>query len=271
MKKGGVLVELTSRDNVLVKEIVKLSNDAKSRKKSGRFVIEGARLCEDAARSGVTILAALATENAARHYAAPWQAVRAAAAAAYTVSEALSRHLSDTDAPQGVFCLCELPSHPLFAVREDGVYLALEDVRDPGNLGTILRTAEAFGVDGVLLSKGCCDLYNPKVLRASMGGVFRLPLAVCDDLTETLGALAEHLPVLASVVDADATPITAAPKTGAVIVIGNEGSGMTTAAVAACTMRVTIPMDGRAESLNASMAAGVLLWELVRERGKAGC
>ena len=262
-------MELSSRDNALIKEMVRLTNDAKARKKSRRFVIEGARLCEDAALSGTVILAALATAEAQTRYASSWARVAETARAVYDIPHALARHLSDTDSPQGVFCLCETAAHPLFDIRSDGVYAALEDVQDPGNLGTILRTAEAFGVDGVLLSKGCCDLYNPKVLRASMGGVFRLPLAVCDDFVGTLRALGERLPVLASVVDGAALPITEAPQTGACIVVGNEGNGMSEAAVAACTARVTIPMDGRAESLNASMAAGIMLWELVRCRGKA--
>ncbi|MBR5135227.1 MAG: RNA methyltransferase [Clostridia bacterium] len=261
-------MELTSRDNPLVKEIGKLLSDAKYRRKSGRFAIEGARLCEDAARSNVTIVAALATPLAAEKYAASWQAVTAVAASVYTVSETIARHLSDTDAPQGIFCLCEAGERT-FEVCENGVYLALEDMQDPGNLGTVIRTAEAFGVDGLLLSKGCCDRYNPKVLRASMGGVFRMPMKVCEDLTAELRALNERLPVLACVVDADAEPIMAAPKNGAVAVIGNEGNGLTAAAVAACGRRVTIPMAGRAESLNASMAAGVVLWELCRERGRA--
>jgi len=259
-------MELTSRDNPLVKEIVKLLSDAKFRRKSGRFAIEGARLCEDAARSNVRITAALATLSAAQRYAAQWQVIRQAAACVYTISDAVAKHLSDTDAPQGVFCVCEAAEQELL-VREDGVYLALEDMQDPGNLGTVIRTAEAFGADGLLLSKGCCDRYNPKVLRASMGGVFRLPMQVCDDLTETLSALSQTMPVLACVVDSDAAPIMTVPKNGAVAVIGNEGNGLTAQAVEACNARVTIPMAGRAESLNASMAAGVVLWELCRERG----
>lgn len=260
-------MELTSRDNPLVKEIAKLLCDTRTRRKSRRFVIEGARLCEDAARSGVTITAALTTASAKDRYAAQWQAVQDASRATYDISAAVCAHLSETQAPQGMFCLCEMRENTLFTVRENGVYLALEDVRDPGNLGTMLRTAEALGVDGILLSAGCCDVYNPKVLRASMGGVFRLPLTVCEDFVGTLEALGKTFPVLAAVVDADAQPVMTAPKNGAVAVIGNEGNGMSEAAVAACTHRVTIPMAGRAESLNASMAAGILLWELCRERG----
>lgn len=262
-------MELTSRDNPLVKEMAKLLCDAKARRKSRRFVIEGARLCEDAARSGVTVLAALVTASAKARYAPQWQAVEAVAKATYDIAPAVSSYLSETQAPQGLFCLCEMRDNTMFTVSENGIYLALEDVQDPGNLGTILRTAEAFGVSGILLSKGCCDLYNPKVLRASMGGVFRLPLSVCEDFVATLSTLGQTLPVLASVVDREAQPVTEAPRNGAVAVIGNEGNGMSEAAIAACTHRVTIPMAGRAESLNASMAAGIFLWELCRERGGA--
>ncbi len=262
-------MELTSRENPLVKEIHKLLGDAKARRKSGRFVIEGARLCEDAARSGIRVIAALVTASAKERYAAQWQAVEAVSEACYDIAPTVSAHLSETKSPQGLFCLCDMRADMTVCVKADGVYLALEDVQDPGNLGTMLRTAEAFGVDGVLLSKGCCDLYNPKVLRASMGGVFRLPLCVCDDFVQMLADCAQTLPVLASVVDRDAASVTTMPKNGAVAVIGNEGNGMSAAAIAACTQRVTIPMAGRAESLNASMAAGIVLWELCRERGGA--
>ncbi len=260
-------MELTSRENPLVKDMSKLLGDAKARRKSGRFVIEGARLCEDAARSGMTVSAAFATEEAAARYATQWQTVRDCAQAVYTIAPSIAKHLSDTGAPQGIFCLCEVGATVMPPIRADGVYLALEDLQDPGNLGTIIRTAEALGADGILLSKGCCDLYNPKVLRASMGGVFRLPMTVCEDFVQTLRDLSQTVPVLACVVDRDAVPVMNAPKNGAVAVIGNEGNGMSRAAIDACTQRVTIPMAGRAESLNASMAAGLLLWELCRERG----
>ncbi len=263
-------MELTSRDNPLVKECVKLLSDVKARRKSGRFVVEGARLCEDAARSGVTIIAALATVSAAAKYADRWNAVAAVAKRTYHMSETVAKALSDTGSPQGVVCLCEVPPTAALDVRPDGCYAALENLQDPGNLGTVIRTAEALGVQGVLLSGGCCDLYNPKVLRASMGGVFRLPVHVRDDFTDCLRELGGQMPVLACVVDADATPITAKPFGGAVAVIGNEGNGLTAEAIAACTHRVTIPMAGRAESLNASMAAGILLWELCRLRGTEG-
>ena len=133
-------------------------------------------------------------------------------------------------------------------------------------MGTVIRTAEALGIDGIFLSDGCCDIYNPKVLRASMGGVFRMPLMQVGDMAQAVVALQEKgLTAFACVVDADATPITAAGMgKGSVALIGNEGNGLRADTVAVCKRRVTIPMTGRAESLNASMAAGIILWEMAR-------
>jgi len=261
-------VELTSRENPIVKECIKLSADARARRKSGRFVVEGARLCEDAARSGIVIEAALATSAAMEKYADRWAVIADAARRTYTMSEAVAKALSDTGSPQGVVCLCAVPAAIPADIHSQGRYVALENLQDPGNMGTVIRTAEALGVDGILLSAGCCDLYNPKVLRASMGGVFRLPLWPTPTFCEDLRSLGERMPVLACVVDADATPVTACSFDGAVAVIGNEGNGLSEAAVAACTHRVTIPMAGRAESLNASMAAGILMWELCRQHSE---
>lgn len=260
-------MELTSRENPFVKECIKLLSDAKARRKSGRFVVEGARLCEDAARSGVVIDTVLATPSAAVKYADRFDAIAACARRTVMMSDAVAKALSDTGSPQGIVCLCAMPASSTWSCRPDGRYVALENLQDPGNLGTVIRTAEALGIDGILLSSGCCDLYNPKVLRASMGGVFRLPLRTVDDFCAELRALGGQTAVLACVVDRDAAPITGVDFDGAVAVIGNEGNGLTADAVAACTHRITIPMAGRAESLNASMAAGILMWELCRQRG----
>ena len=135
-------------------------------------------------------------------------------------------------------------------------------------MGTVIRTAEALGIDGLLLSDGCCDIYNPKVLRASMGGVFRLPLMRVGDMAQAVETLQEKgLTAYACVVDATATPITEAGMgKGSVTIIGNEGNGLRAETIAACKHSVTIPMAGRAESLNASMAAGIILWEMCRNK-----
>ena len=264
-------MEITSRDNRLIKEFRRLSDDARYRRQSGKFTVEGARLCVDAARSGVVIEAVFVTEDARVRYPEHTAEVTAVAAVTYEIPDTLARHLSDTTSPQGIYAIAEMPHLPTAVDSLDNArgYAALETVQDPGNLGTMIRTAEAFGLGGILLSDGCCDPYSPKVLRASMGGVFRLPLYAAGDLAETLPRLsAQGLRTVACVVDSDAEAVqTAALGVGTVVVIGNEGNGLRPATVDACTQRVTIPMAGRAESLNASMAAGIVFWEMTRKGG----
>lgn len=261
---------VTSKDNRWVKEWRSLSADARRRRESGAFAIEGARLCGDALASEVTLRAVLYTEDARRTYGAVVEPLIEAAEQAVEIATDISRYMADTTHPQGVFCIANFLDNSLTLDTIDiiGIYGALEDIQDPGNLGTVIRTAEALGLDGLILSAGCCDVYNPKVLRSSMGGVFRLPLLTVGDMTGTVAALQEKgLTAFACVVDSDATPVQAAPLgKGCVAVIGNEGNGLRPATAAACAHRITIPMGGRAESLNASMAAGIVLWEMKRPR-----
>ena len=261
---------VTSKDNQWVKEWRGLCDSAKKRRESGLFAIEGARLCGDALRSGVAIRAVLYTASALAIYTETVGALMAAAEVGVEISPELSRYMGDTTNPQGVFCIAKTLDNSLIIDKINiiGTYSALEDIQDPGNMGTVIRTAEALGMDGILLSDGCCDIYNPKVLRASMGGVFRMPLMRVGDMAQAVVALQEKgLTAFACVVDADATPITEAGMgKGAVALIGNEGNGLRADTVAACKHRVTIPMAGRAESLNASMAAGIILWEMCRNK-----
>ena len=261
---------VTSKDNQWVKEWRRLNDSAKYRRETGLFAIEGARLCGDAVRSGVELKAVLYTASALAVYGNVVEPLLASADAVVEISPELSRHMSDTINPQGVFCIAKMLDNSLIIdkINTIGTYSALEDIQDPGNMGTIIRTAEALGLDGILLSDGCCDIYNPKVLRASMGGVFRLPLMRVGDMAQTVVALQEKgLTAFACVVDSSATPITSANMgEGAVALIGNEGNGLRAETVAACKHSVTIPMAGRAESLNASMAAGIILWEMCRNK-----
>ena len=259
---------VTSKDNQWIKEWRRLNDSAKYRRETGLFALEGARLCADAMRSDVPLKAVLYTASALAVYGNVVEPLLACAETVLEISPELSRHMSDTINPQGVFCIAKMLDNSLIIDKINiiGTYSALEDIQDPGNMGTIIRTAEALGLDGILLSDGCCDIYNPKVLRASMGGVFRLPLMRVGDMAQAVVALQEKgLIAYACVVDAAATPITAAGMgQGSVALIGNEGNGLRTETVAACKHSVTIPMAGRAESLNASMAAGIILWEMCR-------
>ncbi len=261
---------VTSKDNQWVKEWRGLCDSAKKRRESGLFAIEGARLCGDALRSGVSIRAVLYTAAALAIYTDVVGPLIAAADTAVEISPELSRHMGDTTNPQGVFCIAKTLDNSLIIDKINiiGIYSALEDIQDPGNLGTIIRTAEALGLSGLILSDGCCDVYNPKVLRSSMGGVFRMPLMRVGNMPDAVTALQERgLTAYACVVDADATRITdVAMGSGSVAVIGNEGNGLKPETVAVCRHAVTIPMDGHAESLNASMAAGIILWEMTHPR-----
>jgi len=263
-------MDVSSRDNKLIKEWRRLAADARFRRKTGAFAIEGARLCADAALSGARLSAVMVTLHAKEQYADLLAPLFATDAPVYIISDALSAYMSETASPQGVFAIGKCTDATL-TVSANGRYLALEDVQDPTNMGTVIRTAEAMGVDGLLLSDGCCDLYNPKVLRGSMGGVFRLPTLTVFDMAQAVEDWqAQGLCVFACVVDSDAEKLTDVTfADGAVCLIGNEGNGLRPETIAACQRRLTIPMAGRAESLNASMAAGIVLWELTRGRATA--
>lgn len=259
---------VTSKENPQVKKWRQLSADGRTRRKENAFAVEGARLCHDAAVSGVCITVLLYTETAKTQYAEAFGAIAAVAEGTMEIADALAKYMSQTTTPQGMFCICKMPTHPLSVetLSPNGRYLALEDVRDPANVGTVIRTAEALGLDGILLSAGCCDLYNPKVLRGSMGGVFRLPFAVMDYVPADIALLRDKgFCAYACVPDSSAVSICDIPlKDGAICFIGNEANGLTQETIAACDTVVTIPMAGRAESLNAAMAAGIVMWEMKR-------
>ena len=171
--------EITSRQNKLVRRAAALGEDAAARREQGLFLCEGARLCQDAALSGVEVEACFFTRRGEERYGQYLQPVLERAREAYRVEDHVAQLLSSTKNGQGVFCLCRRPEGlgaGLSGRELSGPCLVLEQLQDPGNLGTVLRTAEALGVGQVFLLGECCDPLSPKVLRASMGAVFRLRL-----------------------------------------------------------------------------------------------
>lgn len=261
-------MEITSKDNPLIGEIRQLTAQAKHRQKTGRFVIEGVRLCEDAARSGARIVTFLYTERAKEQYVAVWKSVCNVAENAVCIAEKLASYIADTKTPQGLFAICEQVVRPFDAatLKKGGRYLALENIQDPANMGTIIRTAEAMGLDGLLLSADCCDVTSPKVARGSMGGIFRLPITVCDHFEQAVGTWrSTGFSVYACVPDSAATSIcNVSFEKGGIALIGNEANGLRPETIATATASVTIPMNGNAESLNAAVAASIVAWEMVR-------
>ncbi len=252
-------MELTSRKNDIVRRFKELAKDKKLREELGVFVIEGDHLCSEAVSCGLEIATFLYTEKAREKYPQAAEKLAASADMSAVISADIAEYISDTKAPQGLF------AEVRFKAAEQascGRLVMLDGVQDPGNVGTIIRTAEAFGIGGVLLSPKCADIYSPKVLRASMGSVFRLPCRVCDIPQEIRSLRESGYEVYGSMLDETAQKL-GDIRFGkmAAVVIGSEGSGITEEAKSACTGGLYIPITG-AESLNAAAAATVMIWEL---------
>lgn len=257
---------ITSRDNPSVKHFRKLLDSKKERSSENAFVIEGKRLVLDAFKSGADIERVFITCAALGKYGEEIGEL-------YTrcnvtvISDEIGRWVSDTDNTQGIFAKCSIPqsARSLPALKAGGRYAVMSKVRDPGNVGMIIRTADAFGIDGAIFSESC-DIFNPKTVRSTMGSIFRLPV-YCDISAEEIFHALEcaGLPSFAAVVDREAEDIRNVDlKGGGAVFIGNEANGLDRDIKERCTQLVTIGMNGNAESLNAAMAAGIIMWELVR-------
>ncbi|MDO4478972.1 MAG: RNA methyltransferase [Lachnospiraceae bacterium] len=179
------------------------------------------------------------------------------------------KSLSDTQTPQGILAVvekCRWEAADILSGPAPFI-LILENLQDPGNVGTIIRTAEAAGVDGIFYTKGCVDLYNPKTIRSTMGAVYRMPHAEIDDMDGFLKMLADRrITTYASSLATDKTYLDRDYRTGTALMIGNEGNGLSPELQAAADALIHIPMHGQVESLNAAMAAGILMYEVCRQR-----
>lgn len=259
---------ITSRENPTVKLCRKLQTSGKARREEALFLAEGTRLCREVFSCGLSVETVLATADALVQN--PWLRERGEV---LEIAPEISAAISDTKSPQGVFCLCKTPPAAPFSVLPGGRYLLLDRLQDPGNLGTILRGAEAFGITALILGKGCPDRFAPKVLRGTMGSVFRQPVFAADDLPEAISRLREvGIPVWAAMPEPTARPILELSREegGVAAVIGNEGSGVSPEVAEACTGAVYIPMASRINSLNAAAAATIIMWELSGRRGGDG-
>ena len=257
---------ITSKDNPAVKLVSKLMSSSKARREEGLFTAEGVRLCREAVLSGARISYYLYTGEAAEKYSGDHKLISSAAEKSIEVSKQLFERLADTNAPQGFLCVISSSGLPkLENVVPGKRYAAFETIQDPSNLGTVLRTAEALGINGVVLSKGCCDVFSPKVVRGSMGAVFRMPVMNVGEMKEfVLSAKAGGIKCYASTPRAEQDISKTDFSGGGIMLIGNEGSGLTDEVIDACDVRVGINMLGRAESLNASAAAAILMYEMCR-------
>ncbi len=258
---------IRSKENKQIKRFGKLSSSKSYRKAEGAFVIESVKLVKEAFFSGVAFELVMITEGCYEKFGEDEEMAAVLRAVPYAfIDPALENKLSYTKTPQGIYAICKMLDKTLVPSKiiSKGEYCFLYDLQDPGNVGTILRAAEAFGADGVLFSENCCDLYNPKVLRSAMGAAFRIPVLQLSDSVDFLKKAREHgCNTIASVVEKTACDIRKAPLSKSnILLIGNEGNGIPGRVQALCAQLATIHMRGKAESLNAATAAAVLLWEL---------
>lgn len=264
--------KITSKNNEKIKAAAKLASSPDERRRQGLFIIEGARLCEDAFLSGLSIERVFVTSKALEKYADELSFLEGLDAEIFEISQELASKISDAATAQGVFCVLKTLDKNTNIDRMkhsecagEVKYIALDNIQDPSNLGAICRTAEALGIDGVIVCGGC-DIYNPKALRASMGAFFRLSLFVVDNLMDFLGLCKERgIASYATLPHAEAALLSQVDfSKSSVCVIGNEAVGISPEVIAACSNKVTIPMAGGAESLNAAAAAAIIIWEMVR-------
>lgn len=258
---------ISSKDNKRLKAVKKLISSASARREASLFTAEGLRLCEDALRSGVTVESAYFSEDFSEKHGDFVTRSKREARECFVLKNSIFSTLCDTKTPQGVLFVIKTLDKTLDfdKMKKNGKVLALDCVQDPTNLGTILRSAEAFGVDGVVLSRDCCDIYAPKVIRGSMGAVFRQPFSVVDDLPDFIRRFNAVGESYAAVLDRDSVKLTECDFSSATLcAVGNEGNGLCDAVISACTHKVFIPMQGGAESLNVSAAASILIWEMIK-------
>jgi RNA methyltransferase, TrmH family len=254
---------IQSRDNPFFRELVKLSGSARQRNKSGQTLLDGAHLLAAYLDSGKLPRHILLNAAALHDVEIGGLLEHMAEVPVTQLDDKLFAELSELKTPTGILALIDLPQP---AVGQSRFALLLEDIQDPGNLGSMLRSAAAAGCDAVFLSMGCADAWSPKVLRAAMGGHFALRIyerqdlpAVAKTFSGTL--LATSLHAARNLYDCDL-------RGNVAFLVGNEGAGLSADLLNLATQKITIPMHGRVESLNAAAATAICLFEAVRQRDK---
>lgn len=257
-----ILIE--SVQNKLVKKIKSLQQ-RKNREKEGLFVVEGVRFVGEIPNN-VNILYIAVSHTFQKMNDITVYEKRSQV---FVFSDTVFNTISDTQHTQGIIAICKKNTIALseYVLNEKGFYILAENIQDPGNLGTMIRTADACHADAVFLSKGCVDLYNAKVLRSTMGSLFHLPIFQNVDFIDYIDSMKQkNIMIFAAHLKAQKYYYNTDFRKGCALIIGNEGKGITDEIAQKCHEFVKIPMVGKAESLNASVAAGVLMYEVVRQR-----
>lgn len=254
---------ITSSSNPQLKTISQLNKKAKLRREQGLYVVEGWKMYTEAPKDEIEKV------YVSEHFLEKHPEILEEHPHCEVVQDRIFTAVCDTQTPQGILCIMRQKKRDLQAIleKEHPFLVFLEDLQDPGNVGTILRTAEGAGVDGVIMTKNCVDIYNPKTIRSTMGSIYRVPFFVMEDTDELLKLFVKYeiktyAAHLAGQNDYDCEDYTK----GTAILIGNEGNGLSDALSERADCLVKIPMCGQLESLNAAMAAGIFMYEAARQR-----
>lgn len=261
---------ITSFSNAKIKNVIALVTKAKQRKLQNVFVVEGIRMAVEAPLQKIKEIYVSDSfwkkeENKKAMSKFPDSLIE-------VVSDDVFKKMSDTVTPQGVLCVVERMDYALEDMlgnnlAEDATFLVLEDVQDPGNLGTMLRTGEGAGISGLIMSKGCVDIYNPKTIRSTMGSVYRVPFCYIEDMQMLMDKLEEkHIQTYAAHLDGANFYHQENYVTKSAFLIGNEGNGLSDELTKRAKTKIKIPMEGNVESLNAAISASILMYEAHRQK-----
>ena len=255
---------ITSVNNGQVKNIIQLNQKTKARREQGFFVAEGRKMFGEAPADWIEkvyVSETLTSDPALMEQVEklPYD----------IVADSVFRQMSDTQTPQGILTVLRRPSYTLEDILggKNPLVMVLEDLQDPGNAGTILRTGEGAGVSGVLLTRTCVDITNPKVIRSTMGSVYRIPFLYVESVVSLTQELKKHnIRTFAAHLKGRNSYDQESYTGGTAFLIGNEGKGLTEEAANSADCLIRIPMCGKVESLNAAMASGILMYEAARQR-----
>ena len=257
---------ISSKDNELVKHIKKLK-DKKYRDENNEYIIEGVKLIEEAVNENAKIKKIIICEDTTRTYEIPTNVMlEIAKYECIYVTDKIFSSITQVTNPQGIMAIIEKNTQNQEIDYSQDIIVALDDVQDPGNLGTILRTVDSIGLNQIIVSKETADAYNPKVVRSTMGAIFRIKIIGVEDLKETIKETKKHrfkLMVTSLQTENSIYDIEFNKK---IIVIGNEANGVSQEIQEMADEKAKIPMLGKTESLNASVAAGIVMYEYVRQK-----
>lgn len=263
-------LEITSPTNNNIKHVKSL-HKKKYREAYDEFLIEGLRIIEHALDNNAEFRAIYYHEeivNSERNYKL-FQKIYDKNINLYKVNNKIFRDIATTDNPQGILGVIKRKYYSLKDIinKEKFFLFILDRLQDPGNVGTIIRTADAAGVDGLIALKGTVDIYNSKTIRSTMGSIFTMPIVHVDDVGELINTLEIHnSDIISTSLEAERYHFEVEYGNKNAIIIGNEGNGICDELIGRSNVKVKIPMFGNAESLNASVASGIIIYELVRQK-----